>query len=116
MSDDDKRRAARHDVWFPLEIESETTTRQVAVSKDVSQKGILVAMPTKVEVGADVKVTFKLPGLVPIEHELEGVIVRVDRNMDDPRAIWRYQVAIQFDDEMPGLETALSVLKRDLDD
>jgi hypothetical protein len=116
MSGRDKRGAARFDVWFPLEIESETTTRQIAVSKDVSQKGILVAMPSKVEVGAEVKVTFKLPGLVPIEHELEGVIVRVERNADDPKAMWRYQVAIQFDDEMPGLETALTVLKRTLDD
>jgi hypothetical protein len=106
------RGAQRYDVWFPLEIESEMADPQIAVSKDVSKKGILVATPSKVAVGADVRVTFKLPGLVPIEHELEGVIVRVDRNSSDPRAMWRYQVAIQFDDTIPGLETALAILKK----
>jgi len=111
----DHRNARRYDVWFPLEIEAETSDPQIAVSKDVSKKGILVATPSKVAVGADVRVTFKLPGLVPIEHELEGVIVRVDRNEGDPRTMWRYQVAIQFDDAMPGLETALAILKSSQD-
>jgi len=113
MVDDKRRSARRFEVWFPLEIESETTTREVAISRDVSQKGILLATPSRVAVGAEVRVKFTLSDPDPVEHEVEGVIVRVERNDQDPHALWRYKVAVQFDDELPDLENALAILAID---
>jgi len=110
MADEIRRGARRFEVWFPIEIESETTDRDVAISKDVSPKGILLATPTRVEVGAEVKIRFTLSSPKPVEHVVEGVIVRVERKHKQAEDIWRYQVAVQFDQEIPELEEALALM------
>lgn len=105
-----RRNAHRYEVWFPLDVQSERSERTVAITQDVSGKGMLVATPSKLSVGSEVRVKFKLPGPVEIEHELEGVIVRVEKNDYDRRELWRYRVAIEFDDPRPELETVLKLL------
>jgi hypothetical protein len=107
---ENRRNAQRYEVWFPLDVKTERSERTVAITQDVSEKGMLVATPSKLSVGAEVRVSFKLPGPVEIEHVLEGVIVRVEKNDYDRRELWRYRVAIEFDDPLPELETVLKHL------
>jgi hypothetical protein len=111
-----RRNATRYELWFPLELQAESSIRTVAISHDMSEKGLLVATPHAMAVGAEVRVTFKLPGPVAIEHVLEGVIVRVEQPEAATRDLWRYRVAIEFDERIPGLETVLRVLADDEED
>lgn len=110
MSEDERRTAGRYEVWFPMELSGETIHGPIAVSRDLSEKGILVASTDKPEVGADVKVTFRLPGKDKTQYTVEGVIVRVERNREDPKGLWRYQIAVQFDEPRPEFESTLERL------
>jgi len=104
---DDKRNTKRHEVWFPMHIVSEGRERQIAVSHDASAKGLLVATPNAIEVGAPVEITLRLPGRDGGEINVEGVIVRVEPNYNDPDGPLGCHCAIQFDDEIPELKAAL---------
>jgi hypothetical protein len=105
--DDDRRREKRHEVWFPMHIVSKGKGRQIAVSHDASAKGLLVATPNEIEVGAPVEITLRLPGRDGGEINVEGVIVRVEPNENDPNGPLGCHCAIKFEDEIPELKAAL---------
>ncbi len=111
VGEDDRREAKRYEVWFPLQIEADSSERQIAVSHDASHKGLLVATPAEVKAGASVKLRLRLPGPEKREHECEGVIVRVERNPHDPDGPFGYHVAIEFDEEVPELQRVLELLE-----
>jgi hypothetical protein len=104
---DDRRKIERHEVWFPMHIVSEGREKQIAVSHDASAKGLLVATPNEMEVGAPVTITLRLPGRDGGEMTVEGVIVRVEPNPNDPDGPLGCHCAIQFDEEIPELRNAL---------
>lgn len=93
-----------------MHIEGGGSERQIAVSQDASEKGVLVATPTEVTEGAPVTITLRMPGSNRIEKTVQGVIVRVKQNPHDPDGPLGYHVAIEFDEEIPELKRALEEL------
>jgi hypothetical protein len=90
----EKRFYNRYALWFPVTIDS--SSHQVwAVCNDVSAGGILISGSTQLNVGDVVTVSFRVYPDGP-DRKLSGRIVRVEPRDDDPRAVWRHRMAIEF--------------------
>ena len=79
----------------------------VAVSHNVSRRGLLMVTASTVEIGASIAVTFRIPPDAPEERTVLGRVIRVERNEVDPLGLWPHRMAIQFDDAVPELEPLL---------
>jgi hypothetical protein len=103
---DERRRADRYEVWFPMRLEVGPAGERIAVSQNVSQSGMLVASVGAIAEGAAVTVRFRIPP-DPEEHEARATVVRSEPNERDPDGLWPYRVAVAFEDVRPELEPLL---------
>jgi hypothetical protein len=64
----------------------------------------------KVEAGSVVTVRFRLPPALDRERMVQGRVVRIEDNVDDPEGLWPYRIAVAFEDVdlelIPVLEAA----------
>ncbi len=61
----------------------------------------------KLEVGSSVRLTLELGPKHPDGINIQGRIVRFEENRKDPRGLWPYSAAVQFDAPVPELEEQL---------
>jgi len=108
--EDERRRAKRHCLWFPMTVGGDGETRGRAVSQDISESGMLVAAATKLEEEAPVSVTFRLSPQGE-QRTVTGRIVRLRANERDPDGFWPHLAAIEFDEPVPQLEALLVELE-----
>jgi hypothetical protein len=90
-------------IWFAVHLDAGSLGDQVTLSRNLSQKGVLLASREGFLIGAAVNVTFK----GPFDEEyrtLEGTVVRTSEGEDDR---FPYRIAVEFDDPVPELEAAL---------
>ena len=106
--DDERRVAKRHGLWIPIQLTSGPDIRMLAVSQNISWSGALVVAGADLEIGSRVSLTLQVPG--EDERQLGGEIVRVEVNEEDPDGLWRFRLAIQFDESVPELEPAFERL------
>src|SRR5689334_6865827 len=57
---DDRRAGTRHSVWFPLKVDTPEQSDGVAVSRNISETGVLMLSATKLDPGSTVTVTFRV--------------------------------------------------------
>jgi hypothetical protein len=105
----ERREHARHEVWFPVEVEVEDGTA-IAVSYDISSGGLLMAAGGRVEIGTELTVTFRVQRDGP-ESKVKGRVVRVDRNPQSVDNRWRYKLALAFDEPQPEIERLVKSLQ-----
>ncbi len=103
----ERRTNARYDIWLPVRIDS--LEEAVAVSHNASKTGMMVVTATKLPVGAEVVLSFRMPPDGQEEHEIRGTVVRVLVNEKDPHGLWPHALGIEFDDPIPELETLLQI-------
>jgi hypothetical protein len=82
----------------------------MAVSRNLSATGMLMATAAELRVGTAVTVTFNLTLKEDAEHTVQGQIVRVEENASDPQGMWPHHVAVQFDDPLANIEPLLDEL------
>jgi hypothetical protein len=107
---DERRAARRFGLWIPVQIASGPEVRMLAVSRNISWSGALMIVGASMDVGEQVELTLQLPGSAE-ERQLKGEIVRVETNDDDPDGLWRYRLAVKFDEPVPDLEPAFEALE-----
>lgn len=99
----------RYRIWFPVKVASGALDG-MAFNQNISAGGMLMAVSARLEVDAEVVVRFQVPPDSGQEHVVEGRILRIEQNSDDPEGIWPYRVAVAFEavDEalIPYLERA----------
>lgn len=106
---EERRSAQRHTLWIPVQVKVGADVEMLAVSRNISWNGVLVIVGASAEVGERVRLTLQVPG--EDDHEIGGEIVRSEVNEDDPEGLWRHLLAIRFDEELPGLESAFERLE-----
>jgi hypothetical protein len=99
---EERRGARRYVLWIPVQVKSGPDIQLLAVSRNVSGSGALLIAGASLDVGGRVELTLSVPG-APEDRQLGGEIVRVETNEDDPDGLWRYRLAVRFDDEVPEL-------------
>jgi hypothetical protein len=104
-----RRRHGRYRIWFPVRL----TTSELdgmAVNHNIGAGGMLVVVSAKIEPGAEVTLTFRVPP-AGREHTLQGKVARLEPNGEDPEGMWPYRMAVTFDrvdaDLIPALEAAV---------
>jgi hypothetical protein len=103
---DERRRARRYEILFPMRLEAQQGGPGFAVSRNLSIGGTLMATATDLQLGAPVTVFFRVGGETE-ERRAEGNIVRVGTNEDDPYGMWPYIVGVRFLAAMPDLDPLL---------
>jgi hypothetical protein len=90
-----RREHGRYRIWFPLQLKGDQVDG-MAVNHNISAAGMLIAVSTRLSVGAPVSVRFRMPNATDVEHELKGSIVRIEDNSADPEGMWPYRIAVAF--------------------
>ena len=102
----EQQRAPRFEVLFPMRLETKEGGPGFAVSRNISTTGSLIASAAELKVGAPVTLRLQFHR-DDKERWVEGTIVRVIPNADDPYGMWPYLVGIHFDSEVPEIEPQL---------
>lgn len=93
------RRHSRHEIRFPLEIDSPAKGGRVGVAKNLSRGGLLLGTPSRFNPGQRVRLRFKTKNDGP-RYDLVGTVVR---SANDPEGGWLSRlVAIAFDRAVNG--------------
>ena len=95
---DDRRAAPRQQAHVSAALETAKGRSTIAITRDISTRGLLLLTRATLEVGEVVKLTVSL-GDAP--GTLSGKVVRVE-NLED-HELWRYKAAITVDDGDPVL-------------
>jgi hypothetical protein len=89
-----------------MRLGEKEAARGLAVSRNLSRTGMLVASGSRLEVGAEVTVSFRVAG-----HDEErtaiGTIVRAGTNEEDPQGLWPHLIAVEFEAEIDEIEPLL---------
>jgi hypothetical protein len=103
VSDENSNRRGheRHTAWFPVRLDAEELGECIGVTKNVSLQGVLLCSAEKFVVGAPVTVELHLEPEKAEPRRVQGTIVRLTRNDDDPEGLWPYKMAVEFDDPDP---------------
>lgn len=107
---EERRVAKRYVLWIPVQLTNGPELQMLAVSRNISWSGALMIAGASLERGERVQLTLQLPGSAE-ERKLEGEIVRVEDNDDDPDGLWRYRIAVKFSEPVPDLEPAFEQLE-----
>jgi hypothetical protein len=99
-------RAPRYELLFPMRLETKDSGAGFAVSRNISTSGSLIATASELRVGAPVTLRLQLHR-DDQERWVEGVIVRVAPNAEDPYGMWPYLVGVRFASALPELEPLL---------
>lgn len=101
----ERRKLTRYQVWFPVQLAT-SAGGAFAITHNVGAGGLLLASPAQLEPGERVKVSFAIPPKGD-SYELEGSVVRLEANPEDPEGAWPNRIAVQFDDVQAELEPLL---------
>lgn len=103
--DVERRTHARYRVWFPVQVDAGSLGTVVGISRDASATGLRLDSNADVILGTPVRVRFRVS---PHEQaqDVDATIVRVNRNRFGD-SDWPYQLAVQFDDPDPSLDSRL---------
>jgi hypothetical protein len=103
VSDENRNRRGneRHTAWFPVRLDAEELGECMGVTKNVSQRGVLLCSADKFVVGAPVTIELHLEPGKAEPRRLAGTIVRLTPNDEDPGGLWPYKMAVEFDDPDP---------------
>ncbi len=95
-----RREKERYQVWLPVKVDG--LKEGLAITHDVSGKGLLMVTASTLDEGSVVKLAVKLPGDAQLRHA-EGRVVRVEENDADPHGLWPHRMAIELEEEIPEL-------------
>lgn len=107
MSESERRRGERFRVLFLMRLEAGTEGEWLALSRNMSQSGALVAASPELKVGQSVTLTFQGMPVDEEERRVEGTIVRVEPNAEEQNTYWPHRVAVEFGEPVPELEPLL---------
>jgi hypothetical protein len=82
----------------------------MAVSHNVSGRGMLLVTAETLEVGAQVNIVVQFPPDGNAQEKVTGHVVRVEPNKDDPNGLWPHRIAVEFDEPDHELEKTLASL------
>jgi hypothetical protein len=101
----ERRERTRYQIWFPVQVAA-GELGGIAMTHNVAAGGMLLASSADLSPGQRLKVVFALPN-DHTQRELEGCVVRVEKNSDDPEGMWPNRIAIAFDQVSEELEPLL---------
>lgn len=104
----ERRESERRGFWLPVAVEG--LEEGIAVSHNASDSGLLVVCRTPPQVGARLRLTFRLPPESPTEVSVFARVIRVGDNVEDPDGLWPHQAALVLEEPVSALHDYLDKL------
>jgi hypothetical protein len=106
----DRRRGTRHQAYLAAEVVVEPGTARIAITKDVSDRGLLLLTRATLTEGQLVKLRIYRPSDEDHPLELSGRVVRREHLNRHEIGTWREKVAFVFDRSQPELAAEFQAL------
>ena len=92
----ERRAEERRGWWFPVRVHYNNAQIN-AVCRDLTSRGMQLAVAEHLEIGTSVELAFSVPG-GSSERTLRGTILRAEDNPDDDsRVLWPCTVGVELD-------------------
>jgi len=92
----ERRAEQRRGWWFPVQVRCSDAIIN-AVCRDLTSRGMQLALAEHLSVNASVELVFSLPG-TSVERTLRGTVLRAETNPDDDsRVLWPCTVGVELD-------------------
>jgi len=101
----ERRRRERHYVYLAAELVVEDATPRVAITKDISEIGLLLLARAELAPEQEVDLKIYLPDKDLRTAVVRGRVVRVEELAEEEQGIWRDRIAFEFDEPQPELAT-----------
>jgi Tfp pilus assembly protein PilZ len=98
---DERRREPRLQQWLPVQVGG--AKQALGVVHNASRRGMLMMATMPFEVGDQLELSIQNPKTSETVV-IPGKVVRVGPNQGDPDGMWRYAVALEFDEPQDALE------------
>lgn len=103
----ERRRGERHRMWLMVQIVTEGTRVAIAMGRNISRSGILLATSYRMEVDQKIRLKLQLTEDSEEEREIRGKVVRYEPFAEDPKGRWPHRAAIEFDAQQFDLDPLL---------
>jgi hypothetical protein len=90
-------------VYLAAELVVEGTTPRTAITKDISELGLLLLARADLSRGESVVLRIYPPGDEIRSLDVPGKVVRLEELADEEKGIWRHKVAFAFDEAQPDI-------------
>lgn len=91
---ENRRASPRHVATLPAQIETDAGRFTIAITKDVSESGLLVMSHQALEVGTGVTIYLSHGGA---QYVVTGKVVRLEPLAHEDSAMWRSSAAVAVD-------------------
>jgi len=95
---ENKRSSTRHVGIAVVTFDANESDGRYGITRNLSEKGLLIATRTRIEVGERLTLTIRAPG---VELRAEGHVLRVEKT--DPSEPWPFRVAVALDTPLPAV-------------
>lgn len=99
----ERRKGSRHFLYLAAELVAQGATPRTAITKDISEVGLLLLTRANLALGEQVVVKIYLPGDQMDSIDVPGKVVRLDELADEEKGIWRIKAAFAFDQAQPDV-------------
>ena len=106
----DRRRGPRHQAYLAAEVVVQPGSVRIAITKDVSERGLLILTRAALTEGQLVKLRIYRPDEDERPLELSGRVVRREPLSRQEMGTWREKVAFVFDRAQPELAAEFRAL------
>lgn len=93
-----RRVAERLSAVLAVELSSKEKAQRCGVTRNASERGLLVVTASRFRVGDEVNVSVMLG---TAHGEVVGRVVRVEENPPTSDEVWRYRLALQLEQSLP---------------
>jgi hypothetical protein len=105
----ERRSHSRHRVCFPIQVDSSAKPDRIAMCRNSSIAGMLLATPSRYQPGERLRLRFRVTHEQREQAIIEGVVVRVLEDARSDAGWWRRLVAVRFDRILDALEPLLAL-------
>jgi hypothetical protein len=89
-------------VVLAVELSSKAKPGRCGVTRNASGKGLLIVTPSRFSVGDELDVSVHFPEARTHTGRVGGRVVRVEENGRDSAETWRYRLAVELEETLPG--------------
>jgi len=90
----ERRRHARVDVFFPVQIDTTQKADRIGIARNSSHSGLLIGTPSHFQVGEELVLTFA-PVFGQPHQKVKGHVVRT--SLDEEADLFRQLVAVELE-------------------
>jgi hypothetical protein len=109
---EERRSSDRQLSCIPASFESKDDREDLALIRDVSDKGARIYTRTELAIGERVTLHLYLGGHSSASRAASGRVVRVDRREPPRSDVWRWELGVEFDAPITDLEPEIEELSR----